>query len=146
MPMKLNPRSKQPDLFRTIQILPQWEKMPESVRKELLPLLRELLFSAAAQQRLEQLRRNHNELDCRRYRAISIAGERASPVGRSAQVRWFLSVTRRVAQLGRCGGRTVVSTVPDDAAAAEAAARALTALRGGAGSRPAPHKRPVSVR
>jgi len=57
MPMKLNPRSKQPDLFRTIQILPQWEKMPESVRKELLPLLRELLFSAAAQQRLEQLRK-----------------------------------------------------------------------------------------
>ena len=56
MPMKTNPRSKQPDLFRAIQVLPQWQKMPESVRKELLPLLRELLLSSAALQRLEQLR------------------------------------------------------------------------------------------
>jgi len=54
---KHNPRSKQPDLFATIQVQPQWDKIPTTVRKELLPLLREMLFSPPAQQQLEQLRK-----------------------------------------------------------------------------------------
>ncbi len=57
MPTKHNPRSKQPDLFKTIQAQPQWDKMPTAVRKELLPLLREMLFSPVAQQLLAQLRK-----------------------------------------------------------------------------------------
>jgi hypothetical protein len=54
---KQKPRSKQPDLFTAIQAQPQWDQIPTTVRKELLQLLREMLFSPPAQQLLEQLRK-----------------------------------------------------------------------------------------
>jgi hypothetical protein len=54
---KQSSRSKQPDLFKTIPAQPQWDKIPTAVRKELLQLLREMLFSPPAEQLLEQLRK-----------------------------------------------------------------------------------------
>ncbi len=50
-------RSQQPDLFDQIQLRPRWEELPTTVRKELIPLLREMLSSPAARAQLQQLRK-----------------------------------------------------------------------------------------
>ena len=55
MMTKSKTQSKQADLFESIQIRPQWEKLPPTTRKELIQMLRELMLSSTAQKLLQQI-------------------------------------------------------------------------------------------
>ena len=55
MTTKIKPPRKQAELFELVAARPQWEKLPQPIRTELIQFLREMLLSPPARQMMQQI-------------------------------------------------------------------------------------------